>query len=52
MSMYKVIDSDTKKETTVELKGSFDRFEILKQASEKLGVEVPFNKIHSIFIIN
>ena len=37
--MYRIVHKETGKEATVEVKG-FDRDEIIKQASEQMGIKI------------
>ena len=52
MSMYKIIDSDTKKEVIVKVDQPIDRSSLLEKASEILGIEISCNKTHNIFLLN
>lgn len=51
MAIYKVIDSDTKKETVVEYPSALHRHQILEEASKKLSITIDPNKFHNIFLI-
>ena len=50
MTVYLVIDNESKKEVEVNLPGVYDRNQILEKASEKIESDIDTNIIHQIFI--
>jgi|TARA_Y100000401_G_C8314705_1_gene221771 hypothetical protein len=50
MSMYRIVHKESGKEATVEVKG-FDRDEMIKQASEKIGINISPTEVGHIRIL-
>jgi hypothetical protein len=50
MSMYRIVHKESGKEATVEVKG-FDRKEMIRQASEQIGIKICPTEVGHIKIL-